>query len=239
MRLKNYIVTTAGLVFFLLWGLVVVAQEKYTYRKADPEGTGKWYFSREIAPVMSHYGIGWLERSEREDEERSELLLKNMQLKAGDVVADIGAGSGYHVVKIAPKLGMEGKVFAVDIQQEMLDYISVRTRDLKLLNVDCVLGTNKSTNLKSGSIDKMLLVDVYHEFEFPAEMGQSMWKALKPGGLIYLIEYRAEDPEVPIKRVHKMTAQQAIAEMEAAGFRFVKNMDNLPWQHCLVFRKPK
>jgi precorrin-6B methylase 2 len=239
MKSKIYMVAASLIMVLLFKGNSICAQEKYTYRKADPEGTGKWYFGREIAPVMSHYGIGWLERSEREEEEHSGLLLKNMQLKPGDVVADIGAGSGYHVIRMSPIVGPMGKVIAVDIQQEMLDYIVGRTHDLKFRNVEIVLGTEKSVKLKAGSIDKMLLVDVYHEFEFPAEMGQSMWKALKPGGLIYLIEYRAEDSEVPIKRVHKMTARQAIAEMEAAGFRFVRNMDNLPWQHCLIFARPQ
>lgn len=210
---------------------------QYSYRKADPEGSGRWYFGREIAPVMSHYGIGWLERTEREEEERASLLLKNMALKPGENVADIGAGSGYHVVRMAPQVGSMGKVFAVDIQPEMLAYIAERVQQLKLNNVKTVQGTAKFTRLAAGTIDKMLLVDVYHEFEYPKEMAADMFAALKPGGLLYLIEYRAEDETVPIKRVHKMTEKQARAEMEAIGFRFVKNVDNLPWQHCLIFEK--
>jgi SAM-dependent methyltransferase len=222
-----------------LWPLVTFSQPDYTFRKGNSEGSGKWYMGREIAPVMSHYAIGWLERSEREQEERTTLLFKNMDIKPGEVVADIGAGSGYHVVRMAPKVSPAGKVFAVDIQQEMLDYLSGKLKAQHLKNVDLVLGTEKETRLPKATVDKMLLVDVYHEFSLPKEMGQSMYQALKPGGCIYLIEYRMEDPEVPIKLVHKMTESQAIKELEAVGFIFEKNIANLPWQHCLVFRKPK
>jgi protein-L-isoaspartate O-methyltransferase len=228
---------TSAFLFILTGNLQ--AQDAYTYRKADPEGTGKWYLGREIAPVMSHYGIGWLERGEREEEERASLLLKNMELKPGEIVADIGAGSGYHVVRMAPMVGKNGKVLAVDIQQEMLDFIENRVKKVKLSNVETLLGAEKSAQLPQNSIDKMLLVDVYHEFEFPAEMGRSLFGALRPGGFLYLIEYRAEDLTVPIKRVHKMTETQAVKEMQALGFQFVKNIDNLPWQHCLVFAKPR
>lgn len=218
-------------------GANLSAQAVYTFKKGDSDGSGKWYMGREIAPVMSHYGIGWLERSEREEEERVSLLLVNMNLKQGETVADIGAGSGYHVVRMAPLVASSGRVKAIDIQQEMLDYMAEKARKMKLKNVDLVLGTEKSLGLPASSVDKMLLVDVYHEFAFPKEMGQSMYEALKPGGLVFLIEYRTEDPDVPIKWVHKMTEKQAIAEMKAAGFTFVKNMENLPWQHCLVFTK--
>ena len=227
----------------LLWcfflPIVSFSQSSYTYRKGDADGSGKWYMGREIAPVMSHYAIGWLERSEREEEEKTTLLLKNMNLKPGEVVADIGAGSGYHVVRMAPKVAPVGKVFAVDIQQEMLDYLSKKLKEQRLKNVELVLGTEKVTGLSQATVDKMLLVDVYHEFSYPREMGQSMYDALKPGGLIYIIEYRMEDVSVPIKLVHKMTENQAIKELKAVGFIFEKNIANLPWQHCFVFRKPK
>jgi protein-L-isoaspartate O-methyltransferase len=230
---------TMGVMGLLLQVAGLQAQQVYQYRRADPEGSGKWYFGREIAPVMSHYAIGWLERSEREEEERASLLLQNMQLQPTDKVADIGAGSGYHALRMAKLIGNQGRVFAVDIQQEMLDYIQQRIKKLKLSNVSTLLGTETSCRLTPGSIDKVLLVDVYHEFAYPKEMGQSIWNALRPGGLVYLVEYRAEDPNVPIKRVHKMTEKQAMAEWEALGFTFVENMANLPWQHCLVFRKPR
>jgi ubiquinone/menaquinone biosynthesis C-methylase UbiE len=211
----------------------------YTFKNGDWEGSGKWYMGREIAPVMSHFAIGWLEREEREEEENVSQLLKNMALKEGEVVADIGAGSGYHVVRMAPMVGNSGKVMAVDLQSEMLVFLQKQADKLKLSNVIPVLGSEKSTRLNKGTVDKVLMVDVYHEFSFPKEMGESIFEAVKPGGLVYLIEYRAEDPMVPIKTVHKMTEKQAIAEMKAVGFRFVKNMDNLPWQHCLIFSKPE
>jgi len=218
-------------------GANLYGQPYYSFKKGDADGSGKWYMGREIAPVMSHYGIGWLERTEREEEERVSLLLKNMALKPGETVADIGAGSGYHVLRMAPMVAPSGSIKAIDIQQEMLDFMAAKAKEKRVKNVDLVLGTEKSLGLPPASIDKMLLVDVYHEFAFPREMGQSMYKALKPGGLVFLIEYRYEDPDVPIKWVHKMTENQAIAEMKAAGFAFVKNIDNLPWQHCLVFTK--
>jgi protein-L-isoaspartate O-methyltransferase len=226
------------IIFIGISGVGQRLAEPYSFKTGDIEGTGKWYFGREIAPVMSHYGIGWLERSEREREEQVSLLLKNMDIKLGDKVADIGAGSGYHVVRMAPMVGTTGKVFAVDIQQEMLDYIAKRTKKLKLTHVETILGENKNARLPAESIDKILMVDVYHEFEFPQEMGRSLFEALRPGGFLFLIEYRAEDPDVPIKPVHKMTEVQCKKEIEGMGFTFVKNITNLPWQHCLIFTKP-
>lgn len=194
---------------------------------------------RQIAQVMSHYGIEWLERPEREQEERVTKLLKNMDLKPGEVIADIGAGSGYHVVRIAPLVGVSGKVYAVDIQPEMLAYVKKQAKDAGLRQVVTVLGTEKQVQLPKESVDKMLLVDVYHELAFPYEMAISMWEALKPGGKLYLVEYRAEDESVPIKTIHKMSEEQAVKELNAAGFRLLKNMTNLPWQHCLCFEKPR
>jgi ubiquinone/menaquinone biosynthesis C-methylase UbiE len=188
---------------------------------------------------MSHYGIDWLERPEREQEERVTKLLKNMDLKPGEIIADIGAGSGYHVVRMAPLVGASGKVYAVDIQPEMLAYVKKQAKDAGLSQVATVLGTEKEVQLPREHIDKMLLVDVYHELAYPYEMARSMWAALKPGGRLFLVEFRAEDESVPIKAIHKMTEAQAVKEMEAAGFRLVKNITNLPWQHCLCFEKPR
>jgi SAM-dependent methyltransferase len=222
--------------FICLLALGCEAQEGK--RAADPNGINKWYMGRQIAQVMGHMGIGWLERPEREQEERVSLLLENLSLKPGEQVADIGAGSGYHSLRMAARISPGGRVLAVDIQPEMLAFIRQQAVEAGLNNVQTILGLPKSVNLPAESVDKMLLVDVYHEFEFPYEMGLSMKKALKPCGLLYLVEYRGEDPEVPIKTIHKMTEAQARAEMEAAGFRFVRNLTNLPWQHCLVFEKP-
>jgi SAM-dependent methyltransferase len=207
----------------------------YTFKKGDPYGTGKWYMGREIANVMGFHGMDWLERPEREDEEKVSKLIKNLDLQPTDVVADIGAGSGYHVFRMAPQL-TEGKVFAVDIQPEMLNVMRDKKRELGIDNVELIQGEEKTTNLPENTIDKILMVDVYHEFSFPREMVASMKRALKPGGVIYLIEYRRENDWVPIKKVHKMTEAQAVKEFEAMGFTLEKNQGNLPWQHCMIFR---
>ena len=208
----------------------------YTFKRGDYNGIGKWYMGREIAYVMGFEGIGWLERSEREEEEDVSKLIKNMRIKPNDIVADIGAGSGYHTFKIAA-LTKNGFVYAVDIQPEMLMVIEETKETDKIKNIETILGTEKSIQLPSNSVDKILMVDVYHEFNFPAEIIVSIKKALKPNGELFLIEYRSEDSSVPIKAIHKMSEKQAVREMEAAGFKLKKNITNLPWQHCMVFVK--
>jgi len=209
---------------------------KYTYKKGDFNGIGKWYMGREIAYVMGFQGINWLERSEREIEEDVATLIKNMKIKTDDTIADIGAGSGYHVFKMAP-LADKGLVYAVDIQPEMFEAIELKKKSKRVSNVETVLGSAKSINLPKNSLDKVLLVDVYHEFSNPFEMIESIKNALKPNGLLFLIEYRGEDPNVPIKKIHKMTKKQSIAEMRAVGLKLKENIDNLPWQHCMIFEK--
>ncbi len=206
----------------------------YTYKRNDPNGIGKWYQGREIAHVMGFQGMEWLNRPEREQEESVSKLLKNLDLQATDVIADIGAGSGYHVFKIAPVIH-EGAVYGVDIQEEMLAEMSYQKERNQSTNVYLVKGSEQDVNLAENSIDKVLMVDVYHEFEYPLEMLLAIKKALKPKGKIFLIEYRGEDPNIPIKIIHKMTQAQAVKEFKTAGFRLVENMDNLPWQHCMVF----
>jgi FkbM family methyltransferase len=193
---------------------------------------------RQIAHVMSHYGISWLERPEREQEEGSSILMKNLALKPEMVVADIGAGSGYYSVRMA-RLVDKGKVYAVDVEAQMIRYMEKRISTEKISNIIPLRCTEQSARLPRSSVDVMLLVDVYHEFSYPYEMGRSMLDGLKPGGRLFLVEYRMEDPEVPIKTVHKMSEAQAIKELTAAGFLFERNLTNLPWQHCLVFRKPE
>lgn len=208
----------------------------YTYKKGDPNGTGKWYMGREIAYVMGFQGMSWLERPEREKEENVSKLIRNMDIKPTDVIADIGAGSGYHVFKMAP-IAKEGLIYAVDIQEEMLNAIRQKMKKGLAKNVTPIKGNDKSVELPENTVDKILMVDVYHEFSYPIEMIASMKKALKTDGKIYLIEYRGEDPKVPIKDVHKMTQAQSVKEMEAAGFKLEVNLENLPWQHCMVFVK--
>ncbi len=207
----------------------------YTYQNGDPNGTGKWYMGREIAYVMGFQGMYWLNRPEREAEENTSTLIRNMQIKKGEVIADIGAGSGYHVFKMAT-LVPDGLVYAVDIQKEMLAAIRKRKEQEGIGNIRLIQGTEQSSELPENTIDKVLMVDVYHEFTYPMEMMASIKKALRPGGSVYLIEYRGEDPSVPIKILHKMTEQQAVKEMAAAGMVLVENIKNLPWQHCMVFK---
>ena len=208
----------------------------YVLKTGDYNGIGKWYMGREIAYVMGFEGIGWLERSEREKEENVSKLIQNMVIKPNDAIADIGAGSGYHVFRIAP-IAKKGMVYAVDIQTEMLMAIENSKETNNIKNIKTILGGEKSVYLAENSVDKILMVDVYHEFSFPIEMIKSITIALKPKGELFLIEYRGEDPNVPIKRIHKMTEKQAVKEMEAAGFKLKRNIDNLPWQHCMVFVK--
>ena len=211
-------------------------KNQYTFKKGDYNGIGKWYMGREIAYVMGYQGINWLERSEREKEENVSRLIENLEIKSNDTIADIGAGSGYHVFKMAPLAG-KGLIYAVDIQPEMLMAINKTQKATKIRNVKTVLGNEKSIKLPKNSVNKVLMVDVYHEFNFPVEMITSVKNAMKPNGELFLIEYRGEDSNVPIKKIHKMTEKQAVKEFEAAGFTLKENRKNLPWQHCMIFLK--
>ena len=208
----------------------------YIFKDGATSGIGKWYLDREIAHVMGFEGINWLERTTREQEENTSKLIKNMQIKATDVIADIGAGSGYHVFKMAP-IAYEGTVYGVDIQLEMLQAIRENKNYEENKNIKLIKGAIKHIALPENTIDKVLMVDVYHEFSYPKEMLNSIYKALKKNGEIYLIEYRLEDDAVPMKRLHKMSEKQAIKELKFAGFKLKKNINNLPWQHCMVFIK--
>ncbi|MBO6829727.1 class I SAM-dependent methyltransferase [Allomuricauda sp.] len=210
--------------------------QDYVYKKGDPNGIGKWYMGREIAYVMGFQGMNWLERPEREEEENTTTLLKNMDIQPTDHIADIGAGSGYHVFKMAP-MANQGTIYAVDIQEEMLAAIQEKMEAKNVQNIQIVKGDEQSVNLPEKSVDKVLMVDVYHEFNYPKEMIASIKKALKPNGELFLIEYRGEDRSVLIKELHKMTEVQAVKEMNAAGFTLKRNDGNLPWQHCMVFIK--
>jgi ubiquinone/menaquinone biosynthesis C-methylase UbiE len=209
-----------------------------TRRQHDPNGIGKFYLGREIAIVMGHEAAGWLERPEREKEEQPSKLLPMLDLKAGDVVADIGAGSGFYTFKLAPLVGASGKVYANDIQREMLDIIRRRAREMKITNVETVRGTVTDPKLPREAVDLMLMVDVYHEFDHPYEMIASMLKSLKPGGRLVFVEFRLEDENVPIKLVHKMTEKQVLKEMAIfPQLKHVKTHTELPWQHVIVFEK--
>ncbi len=201
----------------------------------DPNGTGKFFLGREIARVMGHEGAPWLERREREAEERPDLLHNALDLRPGMVVADLGAGTGYHSFRIAPRVGPGGKVLAVDIQPEMLEHIRTMAAKTGVANVEPVLGAEQDPNLPAASVDLVLLVDVYHELDWPWELMTAVRKSLRPGGRVVLVEFRAEDPKVPIKAVHKMSEAQAKLEMDRIGFRWRETRNELPWQHILIF----
>jgi ubiquinone/menaquinone biosynthesis C-methylase UbiE len=221
---------------FLPISMISMGQEPYKIKAGDPNGINKWYMGRQIAQVMSHYGIDWLERKEREIEENSSLLLKNLAVKPGMVIADIGAGSGFHSALLSKMVG-NGKVFAVDVEPEMIAYLHARIKRENLSRIVPVLSTEKNVPLPENVIDLILLVDVYHEFSYPYEMALSMFRVLKLGGKLVLVEFRAEDATVPIKTIHKLSVAQATKELKIAGFTFEKNITNLPWQHFLVFTK--
>jgi ubiquinone/menaquinone biosynthesis C-methylase UbiE len=213
-------------------------KDRYETRKDhDPNGIGKFYMGREIAQVMGHEAADWLDRPEREKEENPAKLMEVLGLKNGDVVADIGAGSGYYTFRLAEKVGPKGKVMAEEIQKEMLDIIKKRMADKKVTNVDLILGTITDPKLPEAGVDMILLVDVYHEFDHPYEMTEAMVKALKPGGRLVFVEFRLEDENVPIKLVHKMTQKQVVKEMTPFPLKHVKTIDSLPWQHVIIFEK--
>ena len=209
----------------------------YTSGVATADGIGKFFHGREISKVMGHPAIGWLERDEREKEEAPSKAINALNLAPDAVIADIGAGSGYYSFRISPKVP-QGKVMAIDIQPEMLEFLKKRAGELKITNVIPHLGAIDDLKLPPASLDAALLVDAYHEFSHPAEMLASLVRALKPGGRVFLLEFRGEDPDVPIKALHKMSEAQARVEFEAAGLRFVSNRRELPWQHFMVFQRP-
>ncbi|MBL6753121.1 MAG: class I SAM-dependent methyltransferase [Proteobacteria bacterium] len=199
-------------------------------------GIGKFYMGREISFVMGHQAAGWLNRPGRIQEEMPDEVVANMGLEPDHVVADIGAGSGYFSFRIA-KLVPEGKVLAVDIQQEMLDIIEATKATEGVTNIDGVKGEIDNPNLPANSIDAAIMVDAYHEFSHPFEMINGIYNALRPGGRIFLLEYRGEDASVPIRPLHKMTQEQVIKEMSIFGLEWTETLDFLPWQHMMIFTK--
>ena len=208
----------------------------YSYRNASRDGIGKFYKGREISQVMGAAGSDWLEREERQQEENTRLAIEKIDLPINGSVADIGAGTGYYSFRLSAKVP-QGKVYAVEIQDELITYLQNKKASLKDANVEVVKSTNKSVNLPDNSIDLAVLVDVYHELEFPAEVLQSIRKALKKNGKILLIEYRGEDPAVQIKPLHKTTVLQLNRELLANGFTLNYKGDFLPIQHFLLYEK--
>lgn len=202
----------------------------------NPDGIGKYYMNREIAGVMGHQAMMWLERSSRETEEKPDTTVEMLELKSNDVVADIGAGTGYFSFRMAQKVP-EGKVYAVDIQPEMLDAVAFLKQENDIDNVETVLGEEENPNLPSESIDLAFMVDAYHEFAYPREMMEGIVQALKPGGRVVLLEYRKENPMIMIKPLHKMSQKQVKNELKAVGLNWQTTKEFLPEQHFLVFNK--
>lgn len=216
---------------------VVDTNAIYQYRSIhSPDGIGKFYMGREIAQVMGHTAAMWLERPSREAQEQPTKLVNALELKPTDVVADIGAGTGFFSFRIAKKV-KQGKVLAVDIQPEMLEMIEFLKKENNITNVEPILGTISDPNLPANSVDLALMVDAYHEFSYPYEMMQGIVKGLKKGGLVVLVEYRKENPFIAIKALHKMTQQQARKEMQAQGLQWRETKSFLPTQHVMIFEK--
>jgi len=206
-----------------------------THEVHDPNGTGKFYMGREIAQIMGPDGIAWLDRPEREQEEHPEVVLGAVGLRGGEVVADLGAGSGYFTFRIAPRVGRTGRVLAVEIQDEMLATIRRRAAALKVTNVEEIKGSEADPKLPASGVDLVLMVDVYHELVYPFEVMTKLREALKPGGWVVFVEYRKEDPKIPIKEVHKMSVDQLKKEMKAVGLTHVRTVESLPSQHIVIF----
>lgn len=227
----------------VLWALTACGtpalQASTDYQTVTPsaDGIGRVYLGREIAQTMGHQGAGWLDRPSRTLQERPQAAIAALDLHPTDVVADIGAGTGYFARRIAP-LVPQGRVLAVDIQPEMLALLQAELEAKGIENVDLILGQLDSPSLPPNSIDLALMVDAYHEFAYPREMMQGVVAALKPGGRVVLAEYRAENPMVMIKRLHKMSVAQVRREMAALGLEWLKTDDRLPEQHLLFFQRP-
>lgn len=240
---KKAVIKRAFIFPLLLIVLTACSQSKkpqqsdvYTHKTADPDGTGKVYFGREIATVMGAAGADWLERNNRQQEENTNLAISKMPLSANTVVADIGAGTGYYTFRVAKRVP-QGKVFAVDVQDEFVTYLNQKKKETGQQNVQVVKGTATSPKLPENTVDLAFMVDVYHELLFPHEVLQALRKALKPGGKLLLLEYRAEDPAIEIKELHKMSVAQVNKELAANGFKLVDRKEFLPIQHFLLYQK--
>lgn len=223
---------------FVFGNVAAFAADRYDVRPADdPNGIAKYYMGRQIAHVMGHQAADWLERPSREEEERTDDMINLLSLKPGENVADIGAGTGYVTRRMAKKIAPNGKVYAVEIQQEMLDLLSANMKQRGLTNIVPILGTVTDPKLPTNALDLIILVDVYHELDHPYEMTEAMVRSLKPGGRLVFIEFRKEDPNVPIKEVHKMSEAQVKKEMSVHPLEYSQTLTNLPIQHVIIFKK--
>jgi ubiquinone/menaquinone biosynthesis C-methylase UbiE len=243
---KSTILLTFFLVTTILFNFIYIPQaiakesdsNNYYRTKTfhDLDGIGKYYLNREIARVMGHQAMSWLERDGREKAENPQAVIEHLDLKPTDTVADLGTGTGYFAFRIAD-LVPQGKVYAVDIQPEMLEVVSHIKEENNLTNVETILGTEDNPNLPENSIDLALMVDAYHEFAYPREMMINLYNSLKPGGRVVLVEYRQENPMIMIKPLHKMSQKQVKKEMKAVDLKWLKTQQFLPEQHFMVFEK--
>ena len=229
--LKSILYVVSLLSIFLI---SFIYSQNYTYVKPSRDGIGKIYMGREISGIMGHRGAGWLERSSRGYEERPDLVIKALKLGKSDIVADFGAGSGYFTKRLAPLCSL---VYAVDIQKEMININKGQMNEAGIKNVLFILGDEKETNLSKESIDYLIMVDVYHELEFPYEIMKDIYSSMKNNGKVVLVEYRKEDPKLMIKPLHKMSVKQVQKEMINSGFEFHKSYEGLQRQHMLFFNK--
>jgi SAM-dependent methyltransferase len=236
MRTTPTLTLLAGLLLAVA-GIAGAPPDRYVLGKPSADGIGKRHEGREIAQVMGWQAAPWLEREEREKEERTSVLIKELGLKPGMVVADVGAGSGYLSRRMAPLVAPGGRILAVDIQPEMLALLAKVAADPRYANIEPLAGTVDDTHLPAGTVDLAIMVDVYHELEYPWEVLESIVRALKPGGRVAFVEYRGEDPTVPIKELHKMTERQVRLEAGKHALVWERTGQRLPWQHLIVFRK--
>lgn len=236
-RYRYLLVLVAAVLCYWSAGLTSVAQQRGAAAVEAVPPALTHYMGREIAQTMHYRGAPWLTRDNREQEERCSLLLTSLGVKPGMTVCDMGCGNGYYTLQLAKMVGPQGRVLAVDIQPQMLELLMQRAAEADLENIEPILGQLHDPKLPAGQVDLMLLVDVYHEFSHPKHMLDAMRTALAPDGVLALTEYRAEDPNVPIKPLHKMSKRQIMKEFVPNGFKLVKEFDRLPWQHMMFFQR--
>lgn len=216
--------------------------EKTKREQTDPpappqEEARETYMGRQVAQYMTYHGAGWLIRDSRKREEATDLVMKNLDLKPGMIICDLGCGNGYYTLRFAREVGPRGRVLAVDIQPEMLQMLAARVARSRLDGVEPIKGEIDNPKLPDGEVDVVFLADVYHEFSHPESMLYWIRRSLKPTGVVALVEYRKEDPTVPIKLLHKMSKDQIIKEYEANGFKLVREYNGLPIQHLMYFAR--
>lgn len=236
-RIRLLMILSCTMALFYAMDSRVAAQSppKDEVQEKGPPPALDVYMGRRIAQTMHYAGAEWLIRDTREREERCSLLLANLPLKTGMTVCDMGCGNGFYSLPIAQAIGKRGRVLAVDIQVEMLNMLRERMESESIENITPILGSMYDPRLPENSVDLVLLVDVYHEFSHPEQMLAAMRRSLKPDGKIVLVEYRGEDPDVPIRPEHKMTKEQIMLELPANGYQLVDEFDKLPWQHVMIF----